>query len=513
MAKTKKDKSEIIENKVAKLNNNSNKYTLCDNLKTNIATMKELFIDDELFTIREVVNNNDNTLQYALAYCNGLVDAIAVNENIIKPLMLSKVVKSDNDFIDQLTKQIVQIYEVKRTSQIKDIIEDVTYGNVILFVDGFSDVLILNTKHFQVRAITEPENEKVLMGPREGFSESILLNLIMVRRKLRTNELKFKYLTLGSKSNTQACVCYIDSIVDKKILNELYKRLKKIKIDGMIDTNYITELTKDNPLSPFRTTGYTEKPDVVVGKLLEGRIALILDGTPIVLTIPYLFTENFQSGEDYYMSYYYTSFERMIRVLGFIFTIAVPALYIAIVAYHHEMLPTQLFINIAMDRHSVPLPAAIEAFVMLIVFDILKETGIRMPTSTGQALSIVGAVVIGQAAVEAKLVAAPMIIIVAFTGITGLLIPKLNAPVVIVRIALLVLGSTLGLFGIIIGLSFLIIHILNLKSFGVFQINMTGGLKYQDMKDTIFRAPWWHMIKRPKTLTTNQTRLTQTGVK
>jgi spore germination protein KA len=203
----------------------------------------------------------------------------------------------------------------------------------------------------------------------------------------------------------------------------------------------------------------------------------------------------------------------MLRILGFFLTITVPAFYVAIVVYHKEMLPTQLFISIALERQSVPLPAALEAFIMLIVFDIIRETGIRMPSNIGQALSIVGAIVIGQALVTAKLVAAPMIIVVAFTGITGLLVPRLNSPIIVIRFILLFLASSLGLVGLIGGLAVLLVHIFNLNSFGVSQTPNISDFKFQSFKDIIFRAPWWTMIKRPKSLTNNETRLTQAGVK
>jgi spore germination protein KA len=245
----------------------------------------------------------------------------------------------------------------------------------------------------------------------------------------------------------------------------------------------------------------------VASKLLEGRIALIIDGSPAVLTIPYLFIENFQSSEDYYMNFYYTSFTRIIRILGFILTIMIPAFYIAVVAYHHEMLPTNLFINIAMERQNAPLPAALECFIMLIVFDILKETGIRMPSNIGQALSIVGALVIGQAAVEAKLVAAPMIIVVASTGITSLLVPKLASPVIFVRFILLALASSLGFYGLILGIAWLIINLLNLRSFGVPELMISGNLQYQDIKDQVIRTSWKDMILRPKFITNNRQRM------
>lgn len=509
MAKSTTEKIKIVDNKVAELNKPLSTYQLSKSLKENMDMMKTLFQDDDIFVVREL-DNSDSTMHFALTYCNGLVNARIINENIIKPLLESIKVES-NDVVEYLLRHIIHIDDIKRTEQIKEIVTNVTYGDVILFVDGASEVLILNAKQFDKRQIIEPDNEKILAGPREGFTESLMTNLSLIQRKLRTNELKFKYLTIGDKTNTQVCLCYIDSVVNKKVLEELSKRLSKIKIDGVLDTNYITELTKDNKWSPFRTTGYTERPDVIVGKILEGRVALLLDGTPIALTVPYLFIENFESGEDYYFSFYYTSFSRMIRILGFFMTIIVPAFYIAVVVYHKEMLPTQLFINVAIERQTAPLPAALEAFVMLIVFDIIKETGVRMPNNIGQALSIVGAIVIGQAAVEAKLVAAPMIIVVAFTGITSLLVPKLNAPVILIRFCLLILASTLGLFGLMVGLSLVLINVLNLKSFGIPETNPTSTYKFQNIKDLFFRAPWWKMTKRPKPLTANETRLKTEG--
>jgi spore germination protein KA len=507
-----KDKQKTIDNKVSKINESLKDSIINKSLESNINAMKKLFIDDDLFLIREIDNKNDTSLHYAITYSNGLVNTLVINESIIKPLTLSDVVTKDNLDLDIIMKRVLLANEVKKTDKIKDIIEDVTYGDVVLFVDGSNEVLIINAKQFEKRAITEPENEKMLVGPREGFIETILTNLSLIRRKLRTNDLKFKFITLGDRANTKGCICYLDSIVNKQVLAEFKKRINKIKIDAVLDTNYITELTRDKPWSPFRTTGYTERPDGVAAKLLEGGIAFVIDGSPMVLTLPYLFMENFQNGEDYYLLYYYTSFSRIIRILGFFLTITVPAFYVAVVAYHKEMLPTQLFLNIAIERHNVPLPAAIEAIVMLVVFDLIRETGIRMPSNIGQALSIVGAIVIGQATVEAKLIAAPMIIVIAFTGITSLLVPKLNAPIIFIRIFLLLLASTLGLFGLMVGLCIVLVHILNLSSYGISQTENIGEFSLQKIKDGFFRAPWWKMIKRPNSIN-DTTRLKPSGVK
>jgi len=483
------------------------KDSLSTSLEKNIKTLNAIFIDDDTIATRFITNCHNNTLQYCLVQNDGMVNAAIINENIIKPLMQSEVLLNKGQQIDILIHQVILINQVKKTKEWQEIIESVTYGDTILFIDGEKEVLILNSKGFNLRGIAEPPSEKIISGPREGFCEALMINLSMVRRRLRTNELKIKFKSFGVRTHTQVCVCYIDSIVNINILDELYRRLDTIDIDGVLDANYITELIRDSKLSPFRAIGYTERPDVVVGKLLEGRIALFVDGSPVVLTLPYLFIENFQSNEDYYMSFYYSSFERVLRILSFILSITVPSFFIIVVAFHHEILPTTLLTNIAKERLGVPLPAGLEAVIMLIVFDILKETGIRMPSGIGQALSIVGALVIGQAAVEAKLVAAPMVIIIAVTAITGLLIPKMNAAIPYIRLGLLGLSSALGVVGLLLGLSGLMIHLLNLYSFGIRQLTPIDTLRYQEVKDTFIRGPWWKMLNRPAILTKNKTRL------
>lgn len=493
-----KKKQDIIDDKVAQMNGALEGRVLDRSLEKNAEMIGKLFEDVDIFRLRYVDNNHDKNLKYCVAYCDGVVNASIINTNLIKPLMLSEVRASGENAADIVIHQIVQIGDAEKTDSVKDIVEAIAHGETALFMNGTAQAVVFSTKGFQTRAITEPENEKNLSGPREGFTESLMINLSLIRRKVLSPDLKMKFYKLGRRTNTKACICYMDGLVNKQILAELYRRLDRIDIDAVLDTNYITELIKDARLSPFRTTGYTERPDIVISKLLEGRIAVFLDGSPTVLTIPYLFIENFQSSEDYYLSFFYTSFSRMVRIIGFFLTVAVPGLYIAIVAYHHEMLPLQLFISIATERQGVPFPAALEAFLMLFAFDILRETGIRMPSNIGHALSIVGALVIGQAAVEAKLIAAPMIIVIALTGITNLLVPKLNAPVIYIRLFLLVLSTSFGFFGLVLGIASVLIHLINLRSFGVSQVTITGELRYQELKDTFIRAPWWEMMLRPR---------------
>lgn len=506
-----KNKKNVIDEKLKQIQIEVNNDLLSSSIEKNLSTLKEIFVDNDVLVTRPIESDNKGKLNYLIAYMDGLVNSVIINDSIIKPLMLIDLEKQKKISMDTLINSVVMINEVKKTQNWAEIIEAINYGDSILFMDGEAEALILNSKGLQTRAISEPESERNLKGPREGFSEAIITNLSLVRRKIRTNELKMKFYTFGERTKTKACVCYMDSLVNKNILKDLYKRLDKIDIDGVLGSQYLSELITDCRWSPFESIGNTERPDVVVGKLLEGRIAIFVDGTPVVITAPYLFVENFQSSEDYYLNFYYASFSRLLRMLALIITLIVPAFYIAIVAFHHEILPTPLLVSITMDSSSVPFPTGIEAFVMLIIFDVLKETGIRMSSNVGQALSIVGALVIGQSAVTAKFVSAPMIIVVAITGITSLLVPKMNSANIVCRYFLLFCASFLGLEGLACGLLLILIHVLNLKSFGVSQFVPMRSIKYQEIKDIVIRAPWWQMITRPSVISTDKVRLKSSG--
>jgi spore germination protein KA len=493
-------------------NKDGNQPTLTVDLNANIGLIKSIFKDDESLITRYFENQTSATIKCCAFYIDSMVDNKLFNEDVIKPLLEYNFTrKGDAEFIDIVAKQITLSNSVDKTNDLNKLIQAIVYGDTVLLVSECSEALILNTKSWPTRAITEPEDEKALRGPREGFTESIMNNLSMLRRRLRTQELKMQFKTFGSRSQTKGCICYIDGVADKDVLAELERRLNKFSLDAALDVNYIGEFISDEPYSPIETIGSTERPDVVAAKLLEGRIALFLDGTPVVLTLPHLFIENFQSNDDYYLNYLFVSMSRLLRLLGFFISTSTPAIYVALVTFHQEMLPTSLLQSIAMSRQGVPLPTVLEAIIMLIVFEILRETGLRMPSAIGQALSIVGALVIGQAAVEAKLVSAAMIIVVAITGITGLMIPRIKGSIIIIRFILLVLSSIIGLYGYIFGMMGLLIYLLNIRSFGIQIMGMssTGGL--QDRKDLYVRAPWWFMINRPKFMASDKKRSNSDG--
>lgn len=507
--KSNKRKQKYVEKKLHEFFPAQKQSAISREYRKTLAYLKQLFEHNDLIGFRELQAGKSGQIEVCLISCDGLINAELIDNHLIRPLMETKALEAQFASADLLLSNVFQALSAVRTSDYNEIIEGITGGDTFVLIEGLSEGLLFDTKGFETRAIDEPEGEKILSGPREGFTESLLKNLAMVQRKLKTPHLKMRYYKLGKKTKTKLCISYIDGIARPEVLDELYKRLESIEIDGVLDSNYINELIRDQAWSLFRSTGYTERPDIISAKLLEGRVALFVDGTPVVLTLPHLFIENFQSNEDYYLSFYYTSFSRFLRILGFLLTTLLPGLYISIVAFHQEMLPSPLLLNIAIGRNNVPLPAALEAVIMLVVFEILRETAVRMQANVGQALSIVGALVVGQAAVEAKLVAPAMLIIVAMAGITSLLIPKMNAPTLWIRFGILLLASGFGFLGVTIGCAYLLTHVLDLHSFGVWQLSSDHALNYQNVKDTVFRAPWPQMLLRPENLTRNVRRQKQ----
>ena len=458
--------------------------------------------------------NRTPSVRCCILYIDSMVDNKLLNDDIIKPFVqypFKYVFKRKSTLIDAIAKRITLSNSVERVTELEAVIQGIVYGDAAMLVDGCAEALILNSKGWETRAISEPQYEKVLRGPREGFNESLMANLVMLRRRIRTQELKMKFRSFGTVTQTKGCLCYIEGVVNKAVLAEIEKRLEEFTIDAAFDVNYITEFIADSPYSPIQTTGSTERPDVVAAKLLEGRVALFLDGTPVVLTMPHLFIEHFQSNDDYYLSYIFASIGRLLRIFSFFISTSIPAIYVSLTCFHHEMLPTPLITSIAAARQNVPMPTVVEAFVMLIMFEILRETGNRIPSSIGQSLSVVGALVVGQAAVDAKLVSSPMIVIVATSGITGLLIPRIKGAIIVIRSVLLILSSVLGFYGYLFGMMGLLIYLFTLESFGIPIMTGSYDRGLQDKKDIFIRVPWPLMKNRPRFLAYDKVRVRRRG--
>ena len=495
-------KSKVNVDKTGKIN--YDQFSLTTDLQQNIAIMKEIFINDDTVIYREFTNHYNEQIKCCAIFIDGMVNTDLINEHIVKPITEVEIGSAR-----EIATKVIWGNDVKRRIDIADIIKVVLYGDTLILIDGIAEAITMNTKGFAYRSISEPDDERVLRGPREGFTEAIMINLSMIRRKLQTSDLKFSFQSFGTRSNTMACICYLDSLVNKDVLADLEKRLSKISDDGFFSTNPIDELIKDSPFSIFKTAGTTEKPDVVAAKLLEGRVAVILDGTPVVLTVPYLFIENFQSPDDYYTNFFYSSFGRLLRIFGFIVSISIPAIYVSLAGFHKEMIPTPFLLSIAAATKGVPFPVIIECILLIGMFEVLREAGVRMPNKIGQALSIVGALVIGQSAVEAKIISAPVVIVIATAGITGLMLPRLASAIIILRLALLLFSAFLGLYAYVFFLIGLIIYLLSLQSYGISY--MSGFMaKPSNLTDIYIRAPKAFQQKRPIGLSADVERRTST---
>lgn len=465
--------------------------------------VKDMFFNDDTVKYRRFGSQKNSKLKCCLIFIDGMVDHVITHRHIMTPINRCREIRPDEDMFDMVLNQVLSVDEVTETEDPQRMGEGVAIGDAVLLIDGYAKAVVLNTKGWRVRSVEEPLPEKIMHGPREGFVESILINLSLLRRKITSPELKFKFKTLGARTHTKTCIVYHEEMVNHDILAEVIRRLNQYDLDSTMGSTYIAEMIRDAPYSPFKTIGVTERPDIVAAKILEGRIAIFVEGTPVVLTVPYVFIEGFQTNEDYYVSYHFASIMRVLRIIGFFLSISIPAVYIALVAFHQEFLPTPLLLSILSARESVPFPSVVELILMLAAFEVLREAGARMPSNVGQALSIVGALVLGQAAVEAKIVSAPVIIVAALTGITAIITPRLSGAVIIMRLLCLVGAMIIGMYGFMLVFAGLFLHLFNVRSFGVpYMLNMTS-FNAQDLKDTYVRAPWWVMKLRPKIISTN----------
>jgi hypothetical protein len=366
-------------------------------------------------------------------------------------------------------------------------------------IDGLETALVIDAKGGSRRSVAEPETETAIRGSREGFTESLRVNTSLVRHKIRSNRLKIIAKTVGEETQTNIAILYIDGLCAPELLKEVEKRIDRIKIDGILESGYIEELIEDNSWSLFPQIQNTERPDTVAANLLEGRVAVIVDGTPFSLVLPATFWQFLQASEDYYHRFHISIFLRVLRVLFIFLALELPAIYVAVTTYHQEMIPTNLLFSVAASREAIPFPAFVEALIMEISFEALREAGIRLPKLVGQAVSILGALVIGQAAVEAGIVSAPMVIIVSMTGIASFTIPRFNMAISIrlLRFPIMILAGMFGLYGIVLGSLVILTHLCKLRSFGVPYFSPLGPLQFRELKDVFIRAPWWALDKRP----------------
>ena len=447
--------------------------------------------------------------QAAVFYFDGMTSSKVVHDNILQPLLLdAELVQYDaehdqnlKNYFSYVKQHLLPAGEITIIDDLEQGSQAMMNGDVLLLLDGCRQAFVIDAKGFPHRSVDSSQNEMVLRGPQEAFTEALRVNTALIRRRLRTNQLKFEEKTLGRFTQTQIAIVYLEGVANDNIIAEVHRRLDNLKdVDSILDASCIEQYIEDAPFSIFPQMQYTERPDKVAASLLEGRIALIVDGSPEVLLLPLMFVQLLQSPEDYYNRIAPGTFMRWIRYMGLLIAITFPSLYVAITSYHPEMLPLNLLLSIAAAREGVPSPAFVEALIMELAFELLREASIRLPGAIGNTIGIVGALVIGDAAVSAHLVAPQMVIVVAITAIGSFTVPSMEAsyPIRLLRFPLMLLAAAFGLYGVMLGLLAILVYLVHLRSFGFPYLEPLAPLKLNELRDVFFRAPRWQMMLRPQ---------------
>ncbi|MEC0229413.1 spore germination protein [Paenibacillus alba] len=434
-----------------------------------------------------------------IIYTDGLVDVTTINDFIMRSLMTDSVIADpEDDPLIVMQSYTLAIGEINQVSDMESLLNHVLSGDSVILIEGSSVGIAANTKGWKDRGVTETNVETVIRGPREAFSESIRTNTALIRRKIKDPNLWLESFQIGQVTKTDMVLIYIQGVARESLVTEVRDRLKNIQIDGVLESSNVEEIIQDQQITVFPTLYNSERPDVIALELMRGKIAILVDGTPFVLIAPALFETFLKASEDYYHRVDISTLIRMLRYAGFLIALLAPSLYVAITTYHQEMIPTSLLISLSAQREGTPFPAFIEALMMEVTFEVLREAALRMPRSVGSALSFVGTLVIGQAAVEAGIISAAMVIVVSITAICSFVFPSydLSNAIRILRFPMMALAASFGLVGIFIGLLVLVMHLNSLQSFGVPYLSPFAPLQLDKQRDALFRLPFQATFSR-----------------
>jgi spore germination protein KA len=484
------------------MDTSSSTLKLSTRLADNMDYLKKELGPSEDLVMKEI--QLGKTVQIAVIYIDGLIDTQVLHNSILYSLHepTTALLIADQEpqhQIELLKTQLLVAGDVSVTNQVELFLRDLMSGNVMVMVDGSYEAIRIGLPGWEDRNVSEPSSQSVVRGPMEGFTENLRTNTALIRRKIRDSQLWLETSQIGKVTQTNVSLMYLKNIADPELVKEVKRRLKQIDTDSILESGYIEEFIQDTPLTPFPTIYNSDRPDTIAAGILEGKVAIIVDGTPFVLLVPAFFVQFFQSAEDYYQRADISTLLRFIRYLSFFITLLAPSFYVALTTYHQEMIPTSLVISLAAQRETIPFPAFVEALVMELTYEILREAGVRIPKNVGQAISIVGTLVIGQAAVSAGFVSSAMVIIVSITAIASFVIPEPGLAIAarIIRFALIGLAGFMGLYGILFGVFLIILHLCSLHSFGLPYMSPFAPYRGADMKDSIFRFPWPLLKTRP----------------
>lgn len=475
-------------------------------LEKHIKSVKDVLTSEDIIVFEF---QSEEGKKFAAIYADGVADKALLGELVAKPLRAAK-----KDATAQDIKLILASPEVKDGGKIKDAIKEISDGNVALFIDGEKDFYILGLKNPPGRTVAEPPTQVTVKGPREGFTEDIKTNLGLVRKRLKSENLKVKTVKCGKQSDTAVSIVYIDGVCAKGLPEKVEKQILNNEIDLIPDSSYIASFISDRPRSVFKRNGTSEKPDIFCAKISEGRVGIIVDGSPIALTVPYMITEDFQSAEDYYALSYRSTIIRILRVLSLIVGIFLPALYISAQLFKIQIVPFRILLNISSSVAGLALSPSVEMFLTLFVLEVINEASIRMPKYVGLALSVVGALVLGDTAVKAGIISTPAIIIIAFSAICLYTTPDFVETSTTLRWLYLIIAGSLGPFGMVLFTALLISYLVTEQSYGVPLLAPFAPIVKNDLYDSLVKANLYTLKNRPKSLKTqDKVRLKKNEVK
>lgn len=472
-------------------------------------------LNENLQAIKQILPAED-ILSYAFQTSDNVPCAIVYADGIVNKELLGRLVAQPLSFLELKTakekKTLVQTTtrfpELKNVETIHDAVKEILDGNSLLLVDKIPIGFIVGAKLLPVRAIMEPPTDVAVKGPREGFIEDIKTNMALVRKRLKSPDLRLETVRVGRRSDTAVCICYLEGISSESVKEQIKKKLSELDIDSLPDSSYISAFLSPRKHSIFRSVGTTEKPDIFTAKIAEGRVGVLVDGSPIALTLPFLAVEDFQTAEDYFVSPFSATIFRLLRVLSLFVSILLPAFYISAQLFKAQLLPLGLTLTIASGTRELPLSPSMEMFVVLLLLEILKEASIRMPKYVGMSLSVVGALVLGETAVSAGILSTPAIIVVAFSGICLYTVPNFVETGSVLRWLFLLVGGGLGPFGIVLLSTFVLFYMLSADSYGAPYLAPFSPLIRKDIQDSVVKYDMESLSTRPKFLKSkNKTRL------
>lgn len=440
-----------------------------------------------------------NGQEIGMIFLKSIIDQALLSSAIYYPLQTY-----DQAFTMEIIEtNIIKCADVKQIKK-KDMIKEILDGKVIIISNFSKTVLSVDLFKFPSRTPSEPPTSPVIQGPREGFVEDLQTNITLLRRRVKSSDLTFEVVRIGSETQTKVCISYIKGIANDRVIKEVKKKLNSIKVDGIVDSYMILSFLEERPNSLFKQIGNQEKPDVVAAKMLEGKVALIVDNSPIVLTVPFIFIEDLQNSNDYYTNHHYSSMVRIIRLLGLLLAIIAPGFYLALQIYHYNILPLNFLVTIADTTQGLPFTPFLEILFIFLLFQILYEVSLRLPSYLGLATSVVGALILGDTGVKAGLISPPGVIIVALSKIALYTIPEQSAQITVLQLIFLFLGGSLGIIGLTTGAIYIINYLNTLDSFGTPYLAPYGPKISPDLKDALLVKSIQKMNKRPKSFSPKQ---------